>query len=153
MPGDGTCHQHIVLKHNSWSMIRNVNKNTELICAREVKDIFHELPFVELEKEKSKRSKLGDEDEKRHGSLYYYDASPPTVREDMYEKPEKRDVMGNINPEGKYDEEKVVEKQLVATGGNFRREIPATDAPRLNNEIIAAEDWKKKAEVRFIKFL
>ena len=33
--------------------------------------------------------------------------------------------------------EKVVEKQLVVTGGNFGCKIPATDAPRLYDEIMA----------------
>jgi hypothetical protein len=33
------------------------------------------------------------------------------VREDMHKKLEKRDVVDDINPEGKYDEEKKVEKQ------------------------------------------
>jgi hypothetical protein len=45
--------------------------------------------------------------------------------------PERRDVMVKTNPDGKYNEvdvvkERVVEKQLVATGGNFARKIPAT---------------------------
>ena len=74
------------------------NVNTEPVCARAVKDIFCELPFEELEEDKPKRSKLGDEDEKRHGSLYNYETSPPTVRDDMHEKPEKRDVMIDIKP-------------------------------------------------------
>jgi hypothetical protein len=90
----------------------NMNKNTEPVCARAVKDICCELPFQELEEDKSKRSKLGDEDEKRHGSLYNYETSSPTVREDMHKKPEKRDVVDDINPEGKHDDEKTVEKQV-----------------------------------------
>jgi hypothetical protein len=43
---------------------------------------------------------------------------------------------------------RVVEKQLVAKGCNFGCKTPATDAPRLYDEIIAGkgEDWKKKVE-------
>jgi hypothetical protein len=64
-----------------------------------------------------------------------------TVKKQLYEKPEKRDVVADINSEGKYDEEEVVEKQLVATGA----------APRLGKEEITAEDWKMKAELRFVQ--
>jgi hypothetical protein len=62
-----------------------------------------------------------------------------TVKKQPYEKPEKRDVVVDINPEGKDDEEEVVENQLVAT----------EDAPRLRREQIMTEDWKMKAEIRF----
>jgi hypothetical protein len=66
-----------------------------------------QLAFVE----KSKSPRLGDEGEKRHGSLYNYDARVSTVREELqtthhgrkpsvYEKPEKRDVMVKTNPDG-----------------------------------------------------
>ena len=41
----------------------------------------------------------------------------------------------------KYDEEEVVEKQLVATG----------DAPRLQRKENMAEDWKTKAEISFVQ--
>jgi hypothetical protein len=92
------------LKVNSM----NMNKNTEPVCARAVKEFFCELPFEELEEDKPKRSKLGDEDEKSHGSLYDYEMSPPTVREDVHEKPEKRDVVDDINPEGRDNDEKMV---------------------------------------------
>jgi hypothetical protein len=34
------------------------------------------------------------------------------VREDIHEKPEKRDVVDDINPEGKHNDEKNVEKQV-----------------------------------------
>ena len=49
--------------------------------------------------------------------------------------------MNDINPEGKDDEEEVVEKQLVAT----------EDAPRLRREESMTEDWKMKAEIRFVQ--
>jgi hypothetical protein len=50
-------------------------------------------------------------------------------------------MMNDINPEGKDDEEEVVEKQLVAT----------EDAPRLRKEESMTEDWKMKAEIRFVQ--
>jgi hypothetical protein len=34
------------------------------------------------------------------------------VEKQLYEKPEERDVMIDINPEGEYDKEKTVKKQL-----------------------------------------
>jgi hypothetical protein len=69
------------------------------------------------------------------------------VKKKLYEKHEKREVVVDINPEGKDDEEEVVEKQLVAT----------EDAPELISSIYGqyddaeeeAEDWKMKAEIRF----
>jgi hypothetical protein len=38
------------------------------------------------------------------------------MKKQPHEKPEKRDVVADTNSEGKYDEEEVAEKQLVATG-------------------------------------
>ena len=64
-----------------------------------------------------------------------------TVKKQLYEKPEKRDVVANTISEGKYDKEDVAEKQLVATG----------DTPRLRREESMAEDWKMKAEIRRIQ--
>jgi hypothetical protein len=60
---------------------------TELLSAREreVLDNFSELPICV-----SQNGEMGD----------------------MHEKPEKMDVMTDINPEGKYDDEELVEKQV-----------------------------------------
>jgi hypothetical protein len=49
--------------------------------------------------------------------------------------------MIDINSEGKYNEEEVAEKQLVAP----------EDTPRLGREESIAEDWKIKAEIRLVQ--
>jgi hypothetical protein len=50
-------------------------------------------------------------------------------------------VVADTNSEGKYNEEEVAEKQLVAT----------RDASRLRREKSIAKDWKMKAEIHFVQ--
>ena len=63
------------------------------------------------------------------------------VKNQVHKKPEKRDMMNDISPEGKDYEKEVVEKQLVAT----------KDPLRLRIEESMTEEWKMKAETRFVQ--
>jgi hypothetical protein len=63
------------------------------------------------------------------------------VENQVHKQPEKRDMMNDINPKGKDDEEEVGGKQLVAT----------EDTPRLRKEESMTKDWKMKAEIRFVQ--
>jgi hypothetical protein len=60
------------------------------------------------------------------------------VENQVHKPPGKKDMMNDINPEGKDDEKEVVGKQLVAT----------EDAPRLGKEESMTKDWKMKVEIR-----
>jgi hypothetical protein len=64
-----------------------------------------------------------------------------TVEKPLYEKPEKGDVVADTNSEGKYNEEEFAEKQQVATG----------DGPRLRRKESIAENWKMRAEIIFVQ--
>jgi hypothetical protein len=63
------------------------------------------------------------------------------VENQVHKQHVKRDMMNDINPEGKDDEKEVVEKQLVAT----------EDAPRLRKKESMTKDWKMKVEIRSVQ--
>ena len=102
-----------------------VNRNTELVRARaqEVIDILRELPYWEIEK-----AKMGERI-KRESSC------PLLTKGKSFVLWKQEDIQGLMILDGAKLSQSL--KQLVATGCYFSCTTPATDAPRLYDEIVA----------------